>query len=131
VLNTVFSRRIAGSLCHHSPFETLFYCLNTKYDGNIISFIGNGIRTDHNPLADGLIMYVNAAGKKMYTELPTYRIIVVDQCSRNLEPRSHPHFATFMSQAEPLPPLERVFPNWRKFVPIFCHFNLRELMLCA
>jgi hypothetical protein len=99
VLNTVFSRRIAGSLCHHSPFETLFYCHNTKYDGNIISFIGNGIRTDHNPLADGLIMYVNAAGKKMYTELPTYRIIVVDQCSRNLEPRSHPHFATFMSQA--------------------------------
>jgi hypothetical protein len=53
----------------------------------------------------------------MYIELPTYKAVVVDQCSKNLETQSCPlqaipsHFHN----------LEGFLPDWRKLVSVFCH----------
>jgi hypothetical protein len=56
------------------------------------------------PLANELGTCANVVGKKikMYTELPKYRIVVADRCSRNLEPPSHPPIVVYMSQTESL-----------------------------
>jgi hypothetical protein len=43
----------------------------------------------------------------MYTVLPTYKIVAVGQCSRNLESLSHPPVAACMSWAELLQLLQR------------------------
>jgi hypothetical protein len=66
------------------------------------------------PLADVLDAYVNASGKKMYTELPTYKIVVVGRCSRNLEPPSHPPVAACMNRVEPLLLLQMALPKLGK-----------------
>jgi hypothetical protein len=47
----------------------------------------------------------------MYTELPTYKIVIVDRCSRNLEHQSHPPVAACMSRVESLRLLQRALPK--------------------
>jgi hypothetical protein len=76
--------------------------------------IGNGISTYYSPLADGLDTCANVADKKMYSKLPTYRIVVANRCSRNLEPQSHPPVAACMSRAESVRLLQMALPKLGK-----------------
>jgi hypothetical protein len=50
----------------------------------------------------------------MYTKLPTYKMVVVDQCSRNLELLSYLPIAVYMSQAERLQLLQKAPPKVEK-----------------
>jgi hypothetical protein len=50
----------------------------------------------------------------MYTELPTYKIVTIDQHSTNLEPQSHPPVVAYMSQIESLRLLQRALPKLGK-----------------
>jgi hypothetical protein len=63
----------------------------------------NGISTYHSPVANGLNIYANATGKNMYIKLTTYKIVIADQSSKNLESQSRPLFATCTSWSESLP----------------------------
>jgi hypothetical protein len=51
---------------------------------------------------------------KMYTKLATYKNVVVDQCSRNLELQSHLPAVVYMSQTESLRLLQKVPPKLGK-----------------
>jgi hypothetical protein len=85
----------------------------------------NDISTSHNPLADGLNIYVDAACKKWnytsnYLHIKQSQLINIQgnwnlRVVLSLQPvRAGPsHFHD----------LEESFPNWRKLVPIFCCLN--------
>jgi hypothetical protein len=60
-------------------------------------------------MTDELGTCADAVGKKlkMYTKLPTYRMVVIDQCSKNSELLSHLPIAVCMSWAESLQLLQK------------------------
>jgi hypothetical protein len=48
------------------------------------------------------------------TKLPTYKMVVVDQCFRNSELLSHLPFTVYMSQTESLQLLQKALPKLGK-----------------